>query len=106
LAEAGGNRRHDSVPLRDARSTPQPQDHKLTGKGNRTGLAGSDGLSGQLSDNSAAAQLHVYTTANGLPELRATREPANGRVYVGAFPPLDAIAEAERITRAALGASA
>ncbi len=36
-------------------------------------------------------QLHVYKTANGLPELRATRQPDNGRVYVGAFAPMDAV---------------
>jgi integrase len=43
------------------------------------------------------AVLHLYRTANGLPELRATREANRGRDYVGAFPPHEALRRAEDV---------
>jgi integrase len=45
----------------------------------------------------AITLLHVYVTPAGLPEIRATKEPAHGRRYLGAFTPIEAAREAEAV---------
>jgi integrase len=47
----------------------------------------------------AASLLHVYVTPAGLPEMRATKEPARGRRYLGAFTPIEAAREVEAVAR-------
>ena len=46
-----------------------------------------------------AAVLHLYETAAGLPEIKATKEPANGRRYLGVFAPMDAARKVEEMAR-------
>lgn len=55
-----------------------------------------------LSEPGSEVLLHVYEAANGLPEIRTARGPEHGRRYVGAFPAIDAVRRAERMTREAL----
>jgi hypothetical protein len=46
-----------------------------------------------------APRLHLYLRLDGLPEMTATKEPANGRRYLGAFAPMEAARKAEEMAR-------
>jgi hypothetical protein len=49
----------------------------------------------------AEPRLHLYETREGLPELKATKEPANGRRYLGAFSAAEAARRVEEMARRA-----
>jgi integrase len=58
-----------------------------------------------LTDTTAGAErrLHLYETHEGLPELKATKEPAKGRRYVGAFTATEAARRVEDMVRRSAG---
>jgi len=47
----------------------------------------------------AEPRLHLYETREGLPELKAVKEPANGRRYLGAFTAAEAARRIEGMAR-------
>jgi integrase len=47
----------------------------------------------------AERRLHLYETREGLPELKAAKEPANGRRYLGAFTAAEAARRIEDMAR-------
>jgi integrase len=47
----------------------------------------------------ATPSVHLYERRDGLPEIRLTREAANGRRYLGAFKPLEATRKVEELMR-------
>jgi hypothetical protein len=57
------------------------------------------GLSAPMKAPSANHLLHLYATPTGLPEIKATNEPANGRRYLGAFTPMEAARKVQGMAR-------
>lgn len=49
----------------------------------------------------AGPYLHLYATREGLPELKATKEPSKGRRYIGAFTAAEAARRVEEMARRA-----
>ena len=57
------------------------------------------GLSAPMKAASANPVLHLYATPAGLPEIKASKEPASGRRYLGAFTPIEASRKVAEMAR-------